>query len=62
MVGDTATDVSAARNAGLPVIGVDFGYAPEPMHTLAPDRVISHFDELDAAVAGLAATLPARVA
>ena len=62
LIGDTSTDVSTARNAGLPVIGVDFGYAPEPMHTLAPDRIISHFDELDAAVAACAALLPARAA
>jgi phosphoglycolate phosphatase len=58
MVGDTATDVTAARNAGLPVIGVDFGYAPEGMEALNPDRVISHFDAIDAAVAALGAALP----
>ncbi len=58
LVGDTATDVSTARNAGLPVICVDFGYAPEAVADLAPDRIISHFDELDAAVAALGSTLP----
>ena len=59
MVGDTKTDVDTARNAGLPVIGVDFGYAPESMAELAPDKVISHFDELADAVEALCAALPA---
>ena len=58
MVGDTKTDVDTARNAGLPVVGLDFGYAPENMTDLAPDRVISHFDELPAAVEALCAALP----
>ncbi len=58
MVGDTETDVSTARNAGLPVIAVDFGYAPEPVERLNPDRVIGHFDQLGEAVAALTATLP----
>lgn len=53
MVGDTKTDVDAARDAGLPVIGLDFGYAPEAMTDLAPDRIVSHFDALPAAVAAL---------
>ena len=59
MVGDTATDISTAKNAGLPVVAVDFGYAPEPVATLDPDHIISHFDELDAAVARLTGKLPA---
>ena len=59
MVGDTATDVSTAKNAELPVVAVDFGYAPESVATLDPDVIISHFDELDAAVATLIGRLPA---
>ena len=62
MVGDTETDVSTARNAGLPVIAVDFGYAPEPVEGLRPDHVISHFDQLTGAIAALTATLPTAVA
>lgn len=50
MVGDSAADVNAARNAGIPVIGVPFGYTPVPMAELKPDVLISHFDELKAAV------------
>lgn len=46
MVGDSRTDVDTARNAGAPVIAVDFGYTEVPVAALGPDRVISHFDEL----------------
>lgn len=53
MVGDSVTDIAAARNAGIPVIAVDFGYTDTPVGELGPDRVISHFDALPAAVADL---------
>jgi phosphoglycolate phosphatase len=56
MVGDSATDISTARAAGVPVVGVDFGYTEVPMVELEPDRVISHFEALPAA---LEALLPA---
>jgi phosphoglycolate phosphatase len=46
MVGDSETDVSVARAAGIPVIGVDFGYTRIPMAKLLPDRLIGHFDAL----------------
>lgn len=55
MVGDSITDIDAARNAGIPVVAVDFGYTPVPVRELGPDRVISHYDELAAAVAELSA-------
>ena len=53
MIGDSATDIKTARAAGLPVICVDFGYTDVPVTELGPDRVISHFDELTEACAGL---------
>ncbi|ARN81691.1 phosphoglycolate phosphatase [Methylocystis bryophila] len=53
MVGDSQTDVAAARNAGAPVVAVDFGYSDPPVATFRPDRLISHFDELWDAAAGL---------
>ena len=59
MVGDTETDILTAKSAGLPVIAVDFGYAPEPVASLYPDTIISHFDELAAAVEAMTAKLPA---
>jgi len=46
MVGDSKTDVDTAKNAGAPVVAVDFGYTDIPVAELAPDRVISHFDDL----------------
>jgi phosphoglycolate phosphatase len=45
-VGDSKTDIDTAKNAGAPVIAVDFGYTDLPIATLGPDQVISHFDEL----------------
>jgi phosphoglycolate phosphatase len=50
MVGDSATDVNTARAAGLPVVAVDFGYTEIPVPLLQPDRIISNFDALPAAV------------
>lgn len=46
MVGDTATDINAAINSGIPSIAVDFGYSAEPVETLGANQVISHFDDL----------------
>jgi len=53
MVGDSKTDIDTARAAELPVIAVPFGYTDVPVTSLAPDIVISHFDEIDAAIAEL---------
>ena len=53
MVGDSATDIRTARNAGVPVVGVDFGYTEVPIAELGPDRLISHFDALPAALDAL---------
>src|SRR5581483_3068138 len=55
MVGDSASDVNAARAAGVPVIAVDFGYTETPPDKLGADRLIGHFDQLDAAIRDLAA-------
>lgn len=55
MIGDTAIDISAARAAGIPVVGCTFGYSDEPIETLEPDAVISHYSELDAAIRPLLA-------
>lgn len=53
MVGDSETDIKTARAAGIPVIGVPFGYTDVPMRDLGPDKVIEHYRELAAAVAHL---------
>lgn len=52
-VGDSATDVGAARNAGLPVVVVSFGFSDVPVHSLGADAVIDHYDALLPALAGL---------
>jgi len=46
MVGDSRTDIDAARAAGVPFVGVSFGYAPVPMAELGPDVLIDRFDAL----------------
>ncbi len=53
MVGDSETDIKTARAAGVPVIGVTFGYTPKPLAEFGPDRLVSHFDELWPAIAEL---------
>jgi phosphoglycolate phosphatase len=52
-VGDSATDVGAARNAGLPVVLVSFGFTDRPAHELGGDAVIDHYDDLLPALRGL---------
>jgi phosphoglycolate phosphatase len=54
MVGDSITDIRTGRAAKVPVIAVDFGYTDVPVATLGPDRVISSFAQLPAAVHDLA--------
>jgi phosphoglycolate phosphatase len=53
MVGDAGPDIGVARRAGVPVIGVEFGYTDVPIADLKPDRLISHMRELPGAVQGL---------
>jgi phosphoglycolate phosphatase len=50
MVGDSETDILTARAAGVPVIGVTFGYTPRPVAEYGPDQIIAHFDEGWAAI------------
>ena len=56
MIGDSATDIRAARAAGIPVIAVDFGYSERPVSEFGPDRIISHFAQLPAAIAAILPT------
>lgn len=50
MVGDAGTDVGVARRAGVPVVGVTFGYTETPIAELNPDRIISSMSDLPTAV------------
>jgi phosphoglycolate phosphatase len=62
MVGDSGTDIGVARRAGVPVIGVGFGYTDVPIADLRPDRLINHMRELPEAVASLASPQTGRQA
>jgi phosphoglycolate phosphatase len=55
MVGDSGTDIRTARAAKVPVVAVDFGYTEVPIGTFDPDRIISSFAELPAAIVELTA-------
>ena len=50
MVGDGAPDIASARDAGVPSIGVTFGYTPVPMEDLEPDVIVDAFDDIEEAV------------
>jgi phosphoglycolate phosphatase len=46
MVGDSTNDVMAARNAGIPVVVVSFGYTSTPAAQLGADALIDDFAAL----------------
>jgi phosphoglycolate phosphatase len=50
MIGDSGVDVATAKAAGIPVIGVSFGYTETPVREYSPDAVIDHFSELEPAI------------
>jgi phosphoglycolate phosphatase len=54
MVGDSGIDVGAARNAGLPVILLSWGYPRQPPAELGADLLIDRISELPAALDRLA--------
>jgi phosphoglycolate phosphatase len=56
MIGDSKTDIDAARAARIPVIAVTFGYTAIPVADLAPDAIISAFQTLPETLAALGLT------
>ena len=46
LIGDTDTDRSTARNAGVPSVLVAFGPSGEAISALQPEVLLNHFDEL----------------
>jgi phosphoglycolate phosphatase len=54
MVGDSITDIATAKAAGIPVVGVTFGYTDRPVRELEPDVAIDAYEELPGAVAAIA--------
>jgi phosphoglycolate phosphatase len=45
MVGDSEVDIATAAAAGIPSIGVSFGYTPVPVRQLKPTAAIDHYRE-----------------
>jgi phosphoglycolate phosphatase len=46
MIGDSSSDVGAAKAAGVPVVAVSFGYSDVPPAELGADALIDSFAEL----------------
>jgi phosphoglycolate phosphatase len=59
MVGDSYSDVTAAKAAGIPVVALSFGYADRPLIELEPDRIVDRYEELFDAVAACVPVLEA---
>jgi phosphoglycolate phosphatase len=58
MIGDSETDVKTAKAAGIPVIGVTFGYTDVPVTALDCDAVITAYQELPVALDGICGRSP----
>ena len=56
MVGDSLTDITTARAAGVPVVAVDYGYTERPVAEMGADRVIGKLSALPDAVFDLLRT------
>jgi len=54
LVGDSRIDVMAARDAGIPMVLVTYGYGEPGLADLGPAAVIDRFDALPGVLAGLA--------
>lgn len=46
MVGDSEVDVQTARNSGVRVCGVTYGFAPESFERTPPDLLVNRMEEL----------------
>lgn len=60
LVGDSRTDVETARNGGVPVILVTYGYRTDPIDALAPDFAAHEFGSVPGFVRRLGDTGAAR--
>jgi phosphoglycolate phosphatase len=50
MLGDSASDVFGAKNAGVPVIAFTFGYTEVPAAELGADVVLDRYDQVVEAI------------
>lgn len=57
MVGDSEVDVKTAKTAGIPVIGVTFGYTVEPVSSFEPDATIDHYRDLESRISSVMRTV-----
>jgi phosphoglycolate phosphatase len=57
MVGDSISDIQAAKNARIPVVGVTFGYTDIPIEDLNPDIIIHQFADLPRALGQMLADI-----
>lgn len=48
LMGDTKTDIDAARAAGMPCVLMSFGFAAEPLAELRAAAIVHHFEEIPA--------------
>jgi phosphoglycolate phosphatase len=55
MFGDSQTDFDTANAAGIPVVGVTFGYSPEPITNFKTTKIIQHYNQIDVATIKLLA-------
>ncbi len=55
MIGDTITDLTTARRAGVPCVLTTFGFAAEPLAELAPEAIVAHYDEIPGVLERLSA-------
>lgn len=53
MIGDSNVDIATAKAASVPVIAVSFGYCEPPVAHFAPDIIIDHYDDFDAALTAI---------
>jgi len=58
MIGDTSTDVAAARGAGAPVALVRFGYSDDEIEKLGADAILDRYAELPLICGQLLAARP----
>ncbi len=59
-IGDSATDVKTARNAGLPVVVMSYGYERIPARELGADMVVDDFRELQEILRGTVKIRPGK--
>jgi phosphoglycolate phosphatase len=53
MIGDSDTDLNAARNSRVPCVLMDYGYTETPARELGADAVLSEFKDVPEAIARL---------